>query len=123
MKKFTNYTEQEFACSWDGKEYTFLPGESAIFEDGIAKAFAKHLANKKYEGTLIATDALFIAEMEKALSDATEEPQAEVVVEQIFEEIKEEPSEEIIIEEEQPKKKGRKAKKEIFEGLEDETNI
>ena len=39
MKKFTNYTNKDFIISWDGKEYTFLPGESGIFEDGIAKAF------------------------------------------------------------------------------------
>jgi hypothetical protein len=127
MKKFTNYTGQEFTCSWDGKEYNFLPGESAILEDVVAQVFAKHLANQKFEGTLVVSDQTFIDEMDKALSDASEQPQAEEIVEKIMEEVKiEEPKEEeLVIEEEKPKKKGRKSKKETFEGLDelDETNI
>ena len=133
MKKFTNTTNKDFTCSWDGKEQTFLRGESAVLENGVAEAFAKHLANQKFEGTLVTSDQTFIDEMNKYLSDPTEEIIAEEITEQIFVEAKEEIDEakeeakaEKVVEEMvkvEPKKKGRKAKKEIFEGLEDETNI
>ncbi len=133
MKKFTNTTSKDFTCSWDGKEQTFLPGESAVLENGVAEVFAKHLANQKFEGTLVASDQTFIDEMNKYLSDPTEEIIAEEITEQIFVEAKEEIDEakeeakaEKVVEEmvkEEPKKKGRKYKKEIFEGLDNETTI
>ena len=143
MKKFTNTTNKEFTCSWDGKEQTFLPGESAILDNGVAEAFAKHLANIKFEGTLVASDQTFIDEMNKYLSDPTEstdqtdlteETVAGEITEQIFieaeKEIDESKEEEKIekaikkmVEPKKKEKKGRKTKKEIFEGLDNETNI
>ena len=126
MKKFTNYTNKDFSVSWDGKEYTFLPGESGIFEDGIATTFAKHLADTIFGGTVVSKDTLFINEMNKAISEVGE-IQPEEVAEQVLVEVEKEPEEEIeiVIKEEKPKKKGRKSKKEEFEGLDeiDETNI
>lgn len=46
MKKvvtFTNYTTEDFIGKWDGVEYTFKAGQSAIYEDGQAKTFARQL--------------------------------------------------------------------------------
>ncbi len=131
MKKFTNYTNKDFIISWDGKEYTFLPGESGIFEDGIAYVFAKHLADTVFEGTLVAQDTMFIEEMNKAISEISNDAPDEVVEKillevEAIEPVKEEEKEENAIEEEKPKKRGRKPKKvEEFEGLKniDETNI
>lgn len=133
MKKFTNTTNKEFTCSWNGVEQTFLPNESAILEDGIAKVFAKHLANLRFEGNLIESDAQFVEEMNKYLSDASSEIEVEEIAEQVFIEVEKEVNveeEEAKVEEavqemvkEEPKKKGRKSKKETFEGLDDETTI
>jgi len=132
MKQFTNYSNTDFTCTWDGKEYIFLPNESRILEDGVVEAFAKHLANKKFSGTLVAEDQTFKEEMSKAISevDTSIKVKPEVVVEAIFEDIEKE-------EEEKPKqvkktpkrtskaKAGRKPKvkttkdEEAFEGLQD----
>lgn len=45
--KFINFTKKPFTAYWDGKPYTFKPGqERAHLPDGVAQVFAKHLANK-----------------------------------------------------------------------------
>jgi len=140
MKKFTNYTNKDFTVSWNGKEYTFLPGESGIFEDGIAYTFAKHLADTIFGGTLVAKDTKFIEEMNKAISEVGDTQQDEIVdaillnvndiestKEKDAEDVEDkEDKEEITVEEIQSKKRGRKSKKvEEFEGLKniDETNL
>lgn len=130
MKKFTNTTNKDFTCSWNGVERTFLPGEYAILEDGIAQTFAKHLANVYFGGTVVANDERFIKEMNKYLSDAVEEVKTEEFVEQILLEVEKEPQPEVEVEieeeKEEPKKKGRKSKKvSEFEGIDavNETNI
>lgn len=140
MKKFTNYTNKEFTCSWDGKEYTFLPNESRILDDGIAETFAKHLANLNFNGTLVVNDIAFQNEMAKALSEATipDEETIESIAQSVITEKDEEPEiiektfeVEVEVEEKEtkPKKttkkttkaKGRKPKvakdAEDFEGL------
>lgn len=44
---FTNWTNEKFVCSWDGNAFTFEPGEQKWFEEGVARHFAKHLANRE----------------------------------------------------------------------------
>jgi hypothetical protein len=46
IAKFVNYTNEEFIIHWNGKKKTFPPGKSKFMEDGVARVFAKHLANK-----------------------------------------------------------------------------
>ena len=44
---FTNFTEEAFTGSWDGKEKTFAPGKSLYMPDYLAKHFAVHLVNRE----------------------------------------------------------------------------
>ena len=44
---FVNFTEKPFTAYWNGKPYTFNPGQKKEhLPDGVAQVFAKHLANK-----------------------------------------------------------------------------
>lgn len=43
---FRNFTEKPFEAYYNGKKYTFKPGQERYMEAGIASLFAKHLANK-----------------------------------------------------------------------------
>lgn len=44
---FVNWTSKQFNYPWDGKVYSFAPGQSNTFEAGIARHFAKHLAKQE----------------------------------------------------------------------------
>jgi len=44
---FTNFTNEEFVGYWDGRSKKFLPGQSLMMPDYMAKHFAKHLVNKE----------------------------------------------------------------------------
>ena len=43
---FFNFTDKPFVGYWNGKAYTFQPGQKKYFSEGIAKHFAKHLTNQ-----------------------------------------------------------------------------
>lgn len=44
---FLNFTEKPFTAHWNGKPYTFKPGQKKVgMPDGVAQTFAKHLANQ-----------------------------------------------------------------------------
>ena len=42
---FHNFSDKEFKCKWDGKEYTFKAGQQRYMPAYLAEHFAKHLAN------------------------------------------------------------------------------
>ena len=44
---FTNFSEEEFVGSYDGKIKKFAPGQSLYMPDYLAKHFAKHLTNRE----------------------------------------------------------------------------
>lgn len=44
---FTNFSEEEFVCAYDGKIRKFPPGKSLYLPDFLAKHFAKHLTNRE----------------------------------------------------------------------------
>lgn len=47
MKKFVNYTDEDFTHKWDGKAFTFKAGKEIYLEDHLAEHFAKHLAERE----------------------------------------------------------------------------
>lgn len=44
---FTNFTDEEFVGSWDGKLRKFPPGSSLYMPDSLAQHYAKHLVNRE----------------------------------------------------------------------------
>lgn len=105
---FTNWSAEAFVGMWDGNSFTFEPGESKWFEEGIARHFAKHLANrelirdKKEFNTSPSTpkdNPIFMEYFEKALVEESEVAKNEVELDSI------------IMEKEAKKKKGGRPKK------------
>jgi len=47
MKKFVNYTKEDFSHKWDGKVFKFKAGREIYLEDYLAEHFAKHLAERE----------------------------------------------------------------------------
>lgn len=43
---FRNFTEEDFIYFWNGKQYTFTPGQREDLPLAVAQHFAKHLTNK-----------------------------------------------------------------------------
>ena len=43
---FRNWTNEEFSYKWANQPYTFQPGETRYFPEGLAHHFAKHLTDK-----------------------------------------------------------------------------
>ena len=90
---FTNWTSETFVGMWDGNSFTFEPGESKWFEEGIARHFAKHLANrelirdKKEFNTSPSTpkdNPIFMEYFEKALVEESEVAKNEVELDSII---------------------------------------
>lgn len=42
---FRNFTDKPFVGYWNGRPRTFKPGSETFMEEGLARHFAKHLAN------------------------------------------------------------------------------
>ena len=42
---FRNWTNESFSWPWGGQPYTFQPGETRYFPEGLAHHFAKHLTD------------------------------------------------------------------------------
>lgn len=69
---FTNWTKEDFVCSWGGKPYTFRAGSSeqigvGDYEHnlGLAKHFAKHLVDRELNKRNVPTDHFSRAEFEQ----------------------------------------------------------
>lgn len=74
---FTNHTAKDFSWDWNSTTYTFKAGESMLLEDYLAKHFAKHLADREFEGREIVGGALHNQMMAKFLSNPEEEIKGE----------------------------------------------
>lgn len=114
LKSFTNYTDENFKCSWDGEPYTVAAGETRQFPPFLAEVFAKHFADRELNKAGKSTgDKKAKAEIfEKCLGitikvEEKEEEKSDGA--KLKEEIEEKEEEFTDLKEEKPKKSKKKA--------------
>lgn len=90
---FLNWSSEKFVGEWDSNKYPFEPGESKWFEEGIARHFAKHLANrelnrdgKEYDmsPSVPKDNPVFMSYFEKALPEDPVEAKNEVELDSVL---------------------------------------
>lgn len=75
--KFTNITKEDFSHTWDGDQYDFKAGETIMLPDHLAKHFAKHLANRHFNGEKAPKNGDHIAFANKCLASTEIEANTE----------------------------------------------
>ncbi len=76
-QRFTNYTDEDFVCNWDGKPWKLKAGETIMLESHLAAHFAKHLIIRELNEEDIQTNSKVEVDKRIALCLGTELIEAE----------------------------------------------